>query len=135
LADHARDVGHPAASVRRWADLWNWQGRFLAWDRNLDQRRQNAAESALEEMTRRHIELAQQAQRIVAMAMSRKLKTLEESEFADLKANEISRMLDVAAKLERLSRGEATEIPGQAAGYEKLSDDDLLQLDKIRKKL
>lgn len=130
----AGEIGYSSTHVLNWAKLWAWDSRILAWDQHLDGKGQKVAESGVEEMARRHIELAKKGLGIVDMAMERLRISLLVENGGTLKAQEMARVLDVCAKLERLSRGEATErVEGK--DYSALSDSDLEALAEISKKV
>jgi len=103
----------------RWSRRWQWVERCKLWDREIE--RQQAAESmdAQRDMREYHARLA----RLVLDSVTKRLlgvtgtdesgneveivKALDPSE---LSPSEMARLIAEASKLERLSRGEATEI-------------------------
>lgn len=129
LAKHAAAVGRSYQAVRGWAVGWGWDARILAWDQAVDAGRQSATMTATQEMAARHIKLSQSVLDVVEHGL-RKIKADLSTDFGRLKPQEIARLLEVASKLERLSRGEATERV-EGTDYSTLSDEDLGVLEEI----
>ncbi len=133
VAEYAPTIGYAATRVSTWARVFMWTERLLAWDRSLDARRQVVAESAVEEMARRHVAMSRQLQSIAMRAVEKIAEDLE-SDLGRMNARDAIRIYDIATKSERISRGEATE---RVAGvdYSRLTSEELLALEKISKKI
>lgn len=102
LARAAQALGLRPASVRRleeWSSRYRWVERALAYDEWLDAQRRAEREAAVREMARRHAELA-------ALLLERVRARVEALRPEELTPAEVARWLEVAARLERLSRGE-----------------------------
>lgn len=137
-----RDHALPRPTPREWCRMndrpgvtwprdFAWEDRGLGWDRYLDERRQSEVVSATQEMARRHIGVAQDFISAVVKSLQNYQIDLEQG--VRMRPNEMSRMLDVASKLERISRGEATErVEGQ--NFEALSDEELATMEKMVRK-
>ena len=135
LDGFSASTGYPVARLKGWYVRHLWASRLLAWDQVLDGARQGATLRGVEEMADRHIKLAKKALTAVEKALDKVLKDLE-GDFARLKPHEIARLMEVSSKLERLSRGEATErVDGEGADYSRLSNDDLMALEAIAHKV
>jgi hypothetical protein len=135
LEGFASVSGYPAARLKSWSTTYDWASRVLAWDLRVDSTRQAATLRGVEEMAARHIDLAKKGLSAVGKAMDKILADLA-TDFGRMKPHEIARLLDVCAKLERLSRGEATErIDGEGPDYSKLTDQDLAALENIARKI
>ncbi len=123
LEDFAHDLGEQTGRVKTWFERYAWASRVLAWDQRVDRVRQDAVLITVEEMARRHVALANDGLDIVALAMA-KMKADLSTDFGRLKAQEMARLLDVCAKLQRLSLGQATERV-EGTDFSGLSDEEL----------
>jgi hypothetical protein len=92
--------------LRAWFTTWRWEERAAAWDDHLDQEARKAQEDARRSMAERHATMATSLQ-LKALERLQKMKPEE------LDASEVLRYLVEAAKLERLARGEPTEVSEQ----------------------
>jgi len=90
----------------RWMDKYNWLERARAYDDYLERKKREEKEKAILEMAERHARLAMAFQQRVA-------ERLREINPSELSPSDMVKWLDVATKLERLSRGEPTEIGKQ----------------------
>lgn len=86
--------------VTRWSGRWNWVVRAAAWDTEQDRAARTAQLAEIEEMNRRHIQIAMG---MVSKAAQR-LNALNPNE---LTPSELRQFFTDAVKLERLARGEA----------------------------
>ena len=96
--------------TRKWLGEWsakyNWLERAMAYDDYLERKKREEKEKAILEMAERHARLAMAFQQRIA-------QRLQEIDPAELSPADMARWLDIATKLERLSRGEPTEIGKQ----------------------
>lgn len=90
----------------RWSSKYNWVARCQAYDDYLERRKREEKEKAILEMAERHAKLAMAFQQRVA-------ERLREIDPSELSPADMAKWLDTATKLERLSRGEPTEIGKQ----------------------
>lgn len=86
-----------------WHARHNWVARAEAYDMYIEKLKRQEHEQAILEMTRRHAELAVAFQEKIA----ERIRTIDPNE---LTPQDLARWLEIATKLERLSRGEPTEI-------------------------
>lgn len=86
-----------------WSSSFSWVDRVMAYDDYLDSIKRKEKEQAIIDMSERHAKLAVAFQQKVAQRLSK----LDASELSPV---DLSRWLDVSTKLERISRGEPTEI-------------------------
>lgn len=86
-----------------WNRVWRWQERVDAWDAQLDAERRKASVKAVRDMGERHAQAA-------VVLMARALAGLQLLDVSEVRGGDLARMLDTAVKIERLSRGEPTEI-------------------------
>lgn len=116
-----------------WKQKYNWQERCIAWDKLLQEIEYKTAVKERKKMAKRHI--------AIAMSMQAKaVEALKKIDVSKLNASEIIRLFDTAVKIERLSRGEATENQVQEITqnintitenpFENLTRDELLRLIK-----
>lgn len=142
----AKDIGFSVDHLRKLSAKNNWVDRCAAYDAYLDEQIRIQNEKEIIKMRKDHALLASQ----MIKKAAKRLLTIPEDEIA---AAEIVRLVDVGVKIERLSRGEATEnkkISGEAtvthSGTVKikeddnlnladLSDEELLQLEQLLEKL
>jgi hypothetical protein len=89
-------------NLARINEKYNWQKRVEAYDAHVDRVIREANEAAIVKMKSEHALLAQQMIR----KATKRLLTIPEDQIS---AAELVRMVDVAVKVERLSRGESTE--------------------------
>jgi len=96
--------------TRKWLGDWsvkhNWVERANAYDDYLERKKREEKEKAILEMAERHAKLAMAFQQRVA-------QRLQQIDPAELSPSDMAKWLDVATKLERLARGEPTEIGKQ----------------------
>ncbi len=90
-------------TIARHSETGEWQKRVEAYDAYVDRSVREANEAAIRKMNTEHALLAQQMIR----KATKRLLTIPEDQIS---AAELVRMVDVAVKVERQSRGEATEI-------------------------
>lgn len=131
LAKVAEKLGKSETLMQRWSGQHEWVNRAADFDGHLDEEVVDAQEKARREMAERHAKLAQ-------AALTRVAQRLGDLDPEDLKPGDIARILEVATKLERLSRGEPSEhVEGTVTrrdlplDIQKLSDDELAQLEAL----
>lgn len=95
-------LGMNFRTIARHNEANEWQRRVEAYDAYIDRTVREANEAAIRKMNTEHALLAQQMIR----KATKRLLTIPEDQIS---AAELVRMVDVAVKVERLSRGEATE--------------------------
>ncbi len=85
---------------------YNWVNRAAAYDDYIDRKKREEKEKAILDMAERHARLAVAFQQKV-------VERLRELDSAELEPRDLSKWLDIAVKVERLARGEPTEIGKQ----------------------
>jgi hypothetical protein len=98
----AADFGMNFRTIARQSEAGEWVKRCEAYDAYVDRKNREVNEAAIRKMNQEHALLAQQ---MIRKATRRLLKLPEE----EINAAELVRMVDVAVKVERLSRGESTD--------------------------
>lgn len=129
-----------------WCGKWNWVARCAAYDSWVDRQSKLAEIEAIREMKRRHVQIALTLQGAGALALN-KIVAAEKAMGADgqpgpltLKPAEAMGLVDLGAKLERLSRGEPDSIEvarieaAPAQDYSRLSNEELRTLLALTRK-
>jgi hypothetical protein len=93
----------------RWSSRWHWVERCQDYDDHLQRQDRLRQEKERKDMLTRHGKIAVLGQNLVVKGIEKLLADVEQGK-RDLSASDASRLLDVAVKIERLSRGEPTEI-------------------------
>jgi len=98
----AKKCSKNASLLNRWSSTHSWVSRSAAFDNEVDRRMREDLIKGVTTMRKKHVDIANA---MIAKAVSAlKILTAEEMSMRD-----ITLAVDVAAKLERLSRGESTE--------------------------
>ena len=95
--------------IGRWSGQHNWQERVAAWEDEQDRLIRIELTKGIGNMRKRHADIAGQMLLKAAQA-------LQKIPVDEVKASDISRMVDIASKLERLSRGDTSEVIEQRDG-------------------
>lgn len=105
--------GKNESLLSRWSAKFDWVNRAALWDDEQDRIERKEAQEAqareIRNMRKRHANLAVSMLEKAAKA----LKTIPDDE---VRAGDISRMVDVASKLERISRGDVGEVVEERDG-------------------
>lgn len=115
-----RRLGGSLGRIGTRASRWRWHERAELYDAEQVRVRRSAEEKARVEMGERHAQIAMGLQQ-------RALARLQQIQPESLDARDVARFLDVATRLERLARGEPTEITENEHRHsvKALSDDEL----------
>ena len=94
--------------VGRWVKKWRWRERAEAWDMYKDEERRRAELDEIADMKRRHVQLAQGMQQLGALELQRLLEAAraKKKDGAGLTPQDVQKLIDAGAKLERITRGE-----------------------------
>lgn len=97
----------------RWSRTYDWVKRAAKWDDEQDRIERETAQKeqakAIRDMRKRHADLGQ----AMLIKAARALTRIPDDE---IKPGDISRMVDVASKLERISRGDVGEVVEERVG-------------------
>ena len=97
----------------RWSRTYDWVNRAAKWDDEQERVEREIAQKeqvkAIKDMRKRHADLGQ----AMLIKAARALAKLPDDE---IKPQDISRMVDVASKLERISRGDVGEVVEERVG-------------------
>ena len=95
--------------IERWSRNHQWQKRVAAWDAEQDRIARQAQIDEIKKMRKRHADLAS----AMLIKAARALQRIPDDE---IRAGDVSRMVDTASKLERISRGDAGEVVEERDG-------------------
>lgn len=107
----AAKLGKSTTLIARWGSLWHWMRRVNAWDDHLDYEATQAAFEEIVEMRKRHINIATALQ-------VKGFQDFDKLDPNELKPSERLNYIQEGVKLERISRGEPSEIQEASAGKE-----------------
>ena len=113
IAKTGQLLGKNQTTLEQWSSKYGWVKRVAAWDDEQDRIEREAAQKeqakAIRDMRVRHAKLAE----AMLMKAARGLARIPDDE---IKPADISRMVDVASKLERISRGDVGEVVEERDG-------------------
>ena len=131
----AQKIGKNKGLISRWSRIHGWTARIEAWTDEKDRKTREELIKGITDMRKNHVGIAEQM-------LVKALKALQKIPVEEMTMQDIARAVDVGAKLERLSRGEATErteskneISGKVTvtsdPYEELTTEELRRLAKL----
>lgn len=100
--------------MARWSTTYNWVERAAAWDSEQDRVLRQQQLNDIKKMRKRHADLAEDM--LLKAAQALKFIPVDE-----VKASDLSRMVEVASKLERISRGDSGEVVEERDGGEAIN--------------
>lgn len=109
ISQVARDLSKSRQLIQRWAGENNWHERVAAWDAEQDRIARQAQTDEIKKMRKRHADLAS----AMLVKAAKALKNLSEEEINGMT---ISKMVETASKLERISRGDAGDVVEERDG-------------------
>jgi len=135
----AQKINKSLSVIEAWCTKYRWKERREAWEDELDRISREEFSKGVTAMRKRHIEIATEV-------LDEAHKAFERIGDKAVTLTDIARAVEIAAKLERISRGEATErtenrteIAGEVKvsnlDLSALSDEDLKRLDEIVSKI
>jgi chromatin segregation and condensation protein Rec8/ScpA/Scc1 (kleisin family) len=95
--------------LQHWSSRWKWVERCQKYDDHLEYQDRLQQEKERREMRKRHAKIAVLGQNIAVKGLEKLLARVQEDEKAVAPAD-LTRLFDTSVKVERLSRGEPTEI-------------------------
>ena len=95
--------------LNRWSSRWHWVERCQQYDDYLEYQLRAQQEKERREMSKRHAKIAMLGQNILVKGMEELLAKVQNGEH-NLAPAELARLMDVSVKVERLARGESTDI-------------------------
>lgn len=109
LAKVGQVVGKSTKMMEKWSKAHNWVERAEQWDLEQDKILRKQQVEDIKKMRKRHADLAQAM--LVKAAMALNKIPVEE-----IKPSDITRMADVASKMERISRGDVGDVVEERQG-------------------
>lgn len=100
--------------IGRWSRTHNWVDRAAAWDAEQDRVVREQQLEDIKKMRKNHAKIAS----AMLVKAAKALQRLPEDE---IKASDISRMVETASKLERISRGDVGEVIEERDGGEAIN--------------
>ena len=113
LQKAADNLGKSRGLLEGWSSRFEWGKRTAAWDAEQDRQARQAQIEEIKKMRKRHADLAS----AMLVKAARALQRMPEDE---IKPQDISRFVDVASKLERISRGDVSEVIEERDGGQAL---------------
>ena len=89
--------------VNRWGSIWNWADRVRDWDNEIAAKVKEGVEKTATEMAQRHLKMA-------SMLQTKAVTALSQMSVDDLTARDIVALMKQGVDMERLNRGEPTEV-------------------------
>lgn len=111
LAKVGQKLGKSKAQMEKWSSKYSWVTRAEAWDFEADRQTRVALTRDIGAMRKRHTDLAS----AMLIKAARALQKIPDDE---IKASDISRMVETATKLERISRGDVGDVIEERDGGE-----------------
>lgn len=105
----AEELGKSRTLITRWSGEDKWVDRAASWDDEQDRIARQAQLDEIKKMRKRHADLAN----AMLVKAARALQRIPEDE---IKASDVSRMVDTASKLERISRGDVETVVEERDG-------------------
>lgn len=99
----AQKLGKSSTQIGEWSSKYDWVERVRAWDVEQDRISRLEHIKAIKAMRNRHAGMA----KAMIVKAGRALNRIPDDE---IKPSDISRMIEVASKLERISRGDVGEV-------------------------
>ena len=117
----ATELGKSESLMWRWNLAWNWKERVDAWDAEVDRQARQAHIDAVKEMRKRHAEIGNMlvtkgAQRLIGSSRD----GVQAINLGTLSAADAVRLIEAGVRVERISRGEATEVIKGASDIEEI---------------
>lgn len=106
-------LGKSRVTLEPWSAKFLWVKRAAAWDAEQDRVARQAQLDEIKKMRKRHATLA-------SAMLVKAAKALQRIPEDEIKAGDVSRMVETAAKLERISRGDVGEVVEERDGGESL---------------
>lgn len=133
----ARALGKSTQLIGRWSRAHQWVKRVRAWDVEIDRRKRLEDLTAIEKMRRRQIDIATKMQTLGLSELEKLTTNAEALEKENaVPAELILKLIDQGAKLERLNRGEPSDIVQQQSASDldptQLTTEELRDLRRIR---
>lgn len=114
IAKVVQTLGKSKALMERWSSNHDWVERAAQWDAEQDRAVRQQQLDDIKKMRKRHADLAE------AMLIKAG-KALLRIPVDEIKAGDLTRMLDIATKVERISRGDVGDVIEERDGGEAIN--------------
>lgn len=104
-----RATGIPESTIAKWSAKYNWVKRVEAWDNEQDRQARAAQMEEIKSMRKNHANIA-------SAMLVKAAQALQRIPPDEIKARDISMMVETASKLERISRGDSGDVIEQRDG-------------------
>lgn len=103
MRETAEKLGKSQGLMEGWSTKYKWGERATAWDNEQDRIARKSQLEEIKKMRKRHADIAS----AMLVKAARALQRIPDDE---IKAGDVSRMVETASKLERLSRGDVGDV-------------------------
>ena len=110
----AERLGKSAGLIERWSRTYNWVDRCAAWDAEVDRQARKKQLRNIAKMRERHADIAE-------TMLDAAKRMLERIDHMEQRPGDIARIVDVASKLERISRGDSGDVVEERDGGKAVS--------------
>lgn len=93
----------------KWSSRWKWVERVAAWDIEQERQARNEQAEEIRKMRKRHASIA-------TSMLAKVSKRMQQMQAEELTPQDIKAWVEAASKLERLSRGDSSEIVEERDG-------------------
>lgn len=114
IAKTGQKLGKNLTTLSEWSSKYDWVKRVAAWDVEQDRIAREAQIKEIVAMRKRHAKIAERALEKVTEA----LETINPQEMTHA---DMTRFMDVASKLERISRGDVGDVIEERDGGEAIN--------------
>lgn len=101
------ECGKSMSLITRWSSKFDWKKRVAAWDDEQDRIAREAAQKQMIDEIRIMRKRQAEAAKIMQIKAIRALSKMKDE---DIKAADVSRLMDIGSKIERLARGDVGEV-------------------------
>lgn len=110
----ANELGKSTTMISRWSSTWKWSERVAAWDAEQERLLRQEQLEAIKKMRKRHAIAAAKMVTLASLGMDGHLKehkaAIALGKNYTLPLGEIARLMAEGTKIERLSRGDTSEV-------------------------
>lgn len=111
IAKTVRKLGKNITTLTEWSSKFEWVKRATAWDDEQDRIARQQQLDEIVKMRKRHAQIA-------AKALEKVAEALESINSKEMSNADMTRFMDVASKLERISRGDVGDVIEERDGGE-----------------
>lgn len=117
----AKELGKSTQLISRWSSANNWVERVAAWENEQDRILRQQQINDIKKMRKRHADAGALMVSISTMALKEMLDTSDPKKpklkaEIELNPHEISKLMDIGSKMERIGRGDVGDVIEQRDG-------------------